>query len=66
MPARWGLQQTTLAPGSNKTRARDPLVRLQVEESWHLQGSLQPVEFHKPNDRLLKIENYEPTMDLFY
>ncbi len=25
--ARWGLQQTTLAPGSNKTPARDPLVR---------------------------------------
>ncbi len=24
MPARWGLQQTTLAPGSDKTRARDP------------------------------------------
>ncbi len=27
VPARWGLQQTTLAPGSNETRARDPLVR---------------------------------------
>ena len=28
VPARWGPQQTTLAPGSNETRARDPLVRL--------------------------------------
>ncbi len=27
VPARLGLQQTTLAPGSNETRARDPLVR---------------------------------------
>ena len=26
-PARWVLQQTTLAPGSEETRARDPLVR---------------------------------------
>ncbi len=26
IPARWGLQQTTLAPGSDETRARDPLV----------------------------------------
>ena len=26
VPARWGLQQTTLASGSDKTRARDPLV----------------------------------------
>ena len=25
VPARWGLQQTTLAPGSDETRARDPL-----------------------------------------
>ena len=27
MPARWGLQQTTLAPGNDETQARDPLVR---------------------------------------
>ena len=27
VPARWGVQQTTLAPGSNETWARDPLVR---------------------------------------
>ena len=27
VPARLGLQQTTLAPGSDETRARDPLVR---------------------------------------
>ncbi len=27
VPARWGLQQTTLAPGSDETRAKDPLVR---------------------------------------
>ena len=27
VPARWGLQQTTLAPGSDETWARDPLVR---------------------------------------
>ena len=25
VPARWGLRQTTLAPGSDKIRARDPL-----------------------------------------
>ena len=31
MPARWGLQQTTLAPGSDKTQARNPLVRYQVD-----------------------------------
>ena len=30
MPARWGLQQTTLAPGTDKTRARDPLVRYKL------------------------------------
>ena len=27
MGARWALQQTTLARGSDETRARDPLVR---------------------------------------
>ncbi len=32
VPARWGLQQTTLATGSNETWARDPLVRLQVDK----------------------------------
>ena len=26
VPARWGLQQTTLAPGSDETRARDPKI----------------------------------------
>ncbi len=28
LPARWGLQQTTLAPGIDETRARDPNDRL--------------------------------------
>ncbi len=28
VPARCGLQQTTLAPGSDKTRARDPSYKL--------------------------------------
>ena len=27
VPSRWGLRQTTLAPGSDETRTRDPLVR---------------------------------------
>ncbi len=27
VPLRWGLQQTTSAPGSDEPRARDPLVR---------------------------------------
>ncbi len=27
VPVKWGLQQTTLDPGSDETRARDPLVR---------------------------------------
>ena len=26
VPARWGLRRTTLAPGSDETRTRDPLV----------------------------------------
>ena len=26
VPARWGLQQTTLAPGSDETQARDPKI----------------------------------------
>ncbi len=31
VPARRGLQRTALAPGSDETRTRDPLVRQQVD-----------------------------------
>ena len=32
VPARWGLQKTTLAPGSDETRARDP--QRKIEKPW--------------------------------
>ncbi len=49
MAARWDTKQTTLAPRSDETRARDPLV-------------CYAKYLDKPTDKLPKIEKHGPTI----